>query len=147
MGASFMDNIRKLIIVDYCLAVLFSVLFVPWKVVFVKQTENGVLVNINSGSGYSFIFSPLPSFSVIDYGLVTLELIAITAIAAIFYVMSNLKQVKVALEKKGWTDLHPSSWTKCVRVVGRNQNPREWEKGSCHEATKKIQHRAQTSGC
>ncbi|MDO9558847.1 MAG: hypothetical protein Q7I89_04080 [Syntrophales bacterium] len=98
-----MDNIKRLIIVGYCLAVLFSVLFVPWKVVFVKQTETGVLVNINSGSGYSFIFSPLPSFSVIDYGLVTLELIAITAIATIFYVLSNLKQVKVALEKKGWT--------------------------------------------
>ena len=43
--------------------------------------------------------------------------------------------------------LHPSSWTKYVRVVGRIEHPGGREKGSCHEATKKIQRRAQTSGC
>ena len=43
--------------------------------------------------------------------------------------------------------LHPSSWTKYVRVVGRIEHPGTREKGSCHEATKKIQHRTQTSGC
>jgi hypothetical protein len=37
--------------------------------------------------------------------------------------------------------LHPSSWTKYVRVVGRIEYPGEREKGSCHEATKKIQYR------
>ncbi|MFA4916630.1 MAG: hypothetical protein WC560_08170 [Syntrophales bacterium] len=103
-----MDNIKKLIIVGYCLAVLFSVLFVPWKVV--RQTENGVLANLNLG--YSFIFSPpIKSVCVIDYGFVTLELIAITATAAICYAMhdklskitSALKQMRGALEKKGWT--------------------------------------------
>jgi len=103
-----MDNIKKTIIVSYCLAVLFSVLFAPWKVV--KQTENGVLANINFG--YSFMFSsPMKNVCVIDYGFVILELIAITAIAAICYAMhgklskvtSDLKQAKIALEKKGWT--------------------------------------------
>ena len=34
--------------------------------------------------------------------------------------------------------LHPRSWTKYVRVVGRNQSPLEWEKGSCHEAPKEF---------
>jgi hypothetical protein len=34
--------------------------------------------------------------------------------------------------------LHPSSWTKYVRVVGRNQSPMKREKGSCHEAPKEF---------
>jgi transposase-like protein len=34
--------------------------------------------------------------------------------------------------------MHPSNWTKYVRVVGRSQSPRGWEKGSCHEAPKKF---------
>ena len=102
-----MDIIKRSMIAAYCLAVLFSVLFVPWKIV--MQMENGVLANVNLG--YSFIFSPpMKGVSVIDYGVVTLELIAITAIAAICYItydklpatISYLKQEKVALEKKGW---------------------------------------------
>jgi hypothetical protein len=43
--------------------------------------------------------------------------------------------------------LHPMSWTKCVRVLGRTQDPREGEKGSCHEAPQKIHHRVQEPGC
>ncbi len=102
-----MDNIKKIIVVAYCLSVLFSVLIVPWKIV--RQTENGVLANISFG--YSFIFSPPISVGVIDYGIIVLELIALTVIAVILYVIScevpkltsYLKQTKIALEKKGWT--------------------------------------------
>jgi hypothetical protein len=43
--------------------------------------------------------------------------------------------------------LYSSSWTKCVRVVGKIEHPGTREKGSCHEETKNIQHRTQTSGC
>ena len=43
--------------------------------------------------------------------------------------------------------LHPPHWTKYVRVVGRSQSPREWEKGSCHEAPKKLFYRTQTADC
>jgi hypothetical protein len=86
MEAYFMDIIKRLMIAGYCLAVLISVSFVPWKVV--RQMENGVLANINLG--YSFIFSPpMKDVSVIDYGVVTLELIAITAITAICYMMRD----------------------------------------------------------
>ena len=56
-------------------------------------------------------------------------------------------RVMVAPENMDKVGLHPSSWTKYVRVVGRIEHPGKREKGSCHEATKKIQHRAQTSGC
>jgi len=41
--------------------------------------------------------------------------------------------------------LHPPDWTKYVRVVGRIIPM--GEKGSCHEATAKVQPRVQTSSC
>jgi hypothetical protein len=34
--------------------------------------------------------------------------------------------------------LHPRSWTKYVRVVGRNPGPVKREKGTCHEAPKEF---------
>jgi len=34
--------------------------------------------------------------------------------------------------------LHPTDWTKYVRVVGRNQIPCGREKGTCHEAPKEL---------
>jgi hypothetical protein len=51
---------------------------------------------------------------------------------------------KLFIDKTG---LHPLSWTKYVRVPGRTQDPRDGEKGSCHEATQKVQQRVQTPGC
>ena len=45
------------------------------------------------------------------------------------------KVVRSILEDDG---LHPRSWTKYVRVVGRNQSPLQGEKGSCHEAPKEF---------
>jgi len=42
---------------------------------------------------------------------------------------------KMWMAKRG---LHPRSWTKYVRVVGRNQSPLKWEKGTCHEAPKEF---------
>jgi hypothetical protein len=41
--------------------------------------------------------------------------------------------------------LHPPAWIKYVRVVGRIIP--SGEKGSCHEATEKVQPRVQTSSC
>ena len=40
--------------------------------------------------------------------------------------------------------LHPTDWTKYVRVVDRNPSPGKREKGSCHEAPKKFCRRPQT---
>ncbi|MGA3281567.1 MAG: acyltransferase family protein [Smithella sp.] len=48
----------------------------------------------------------------------------VALIAAVFYLTA--------------VGLHPRSWTKYVRVVGRNQSPLKWEKGTCHEAPKEF---------
>ena len=61
--------------------------------------------------------------------------------------MERTDKYRLPTEAEWEYGLHPSSWTKYVRVVGRIEHPGRREKGSCHEATKKIQHRAQTSGC
>ena len=44
----------------------------------------------------------------------------------------------------GNNGLHPTDWTKYVRVVDRNPSPGKREKGSCHEAPKKFCRRPQT---
>ena len=41
-----MDNIKRLIIVGYCVSVLIAVLIVPWKAI--RQLENGYLANIST---------------------------------------------------------------------------------------------------
>ena len=80
------ENIKKSIIIGYCLVILFSSLYVPWKVV--KYNDNGILINLSLG--YSFLFSsPMPSVASIDYGLVIFKIIATTAIAVILYVLKD----------------------------------------------------------
>lgn len=76
-----MKNLTKKIIIGYCIAIAFTVLFVPW--VEHYPLSNGVVVGLNSG--YSLIFSPPSGFATIDFGVVALEVIALTAISAVVY--------------------------------------------------------------
>ena len=39
---------------------------------------------------------------------------------------------------EGLFGLHPTDWTKYVRVVGRNQIPFMGKKGTCHETPQSI---------
>ncbi|MHB8910729.1 MAG: ATP-dependent nuclease, partial [Syntrophales bacterium] len=57
----------------------------------------------------------------------------------------NMQGIKTKTFKTERNGLHPPDWTKYVRVVGRIIPP--GEKGSCHEATAKVQPRVQTSSC
>jgi hypothetical protein len=56
----------------------------------------------------------------------------------------SIEQLKSIILSHYDFGLHPPSWTKHVRVVGRSQSPEKREKGSCHEAAKKFCHRTQT---
>jgi hypothetical protein len=51
-------------------------------------------------------------------------------------IIEKLSQMKKQIKDEN--GLHPPSWTKYVRVVGRNQSPGKREKGSCHEAPKEF---------
>lgn len=80
-----MEKSKRLVIAGYCTAIACAVLYVPWVVQ--KQFPNGVLANIDFG--YAFIFSsPMPG-ATINYGLVLLEVTAITAVAVIVYIFRD----------------------------------------------------------
>jgi len=81
-----MDKTQRIVIVAYCAAIACAVLYVPWIVQ--KQYPNGVIANIDIG--YAFILSsPLPGYAIINYGVVLLEIAAITAVAAIAYIFRD----------------------------------------------------------
>lgn len=75
---------KRTIIVGYCIAVILSILIVPWKTDIHMER---ITVSINTG--YSLIFSKPGPASTIDYGKVLLEIVFITAIAVILYVMGD----------------------------------------------------------
>jgi hypothetical protein len=85
------EDIKQYIIIGYCLVIMTMALYVPWRVVkYVNETS------INFSMGYSFLFSsPMPSIASIDYGLVILEIIAITAIAIILYTLRDRLSVLI----------------------------------------------------
>lgn len=71
-----MDKATKIILGVYCVTVTFLVLIVPWS--FVKR-------DVRFDTEYSFLLSEVPGKS-IDYGMIALEITAVTAVAAIAYV-------------------------------------------------------------
>jgi hypothetical protein len=76
----------------------------------------------------------------------TNKTITFTTVHFTNYVALGIKGLATLLDSISGNDivpsigfgLHPRSETKYVRVVGRNQSPIEWEKGSCHEAPKEF---------
>src|SRR4030042_3448330 len=81
-----MDKSRKIIVIGYLIAVLFSVLIVPWK---------REIYSYKLDKGYSFIFSPPQPVSSIDYGTLIMEIVALTAIAGIFYLLSDKLKTEI----------------------------------------------------
>jgi hypothetical protein len=79
-----MDKRKRIIIIGYFVAILFSVLIVPWKLEIYQEKYS-----YNLDLGYSFIFSPPQPVATIDYGILLLEVVAITATAGIFYFMPD----------------------------------------------------------
>lgn len=81
-----MDKPQRIVIVAYCAAIACAALYVPWVVQ--KQYANGVLANIDFG--YAFILSsPLPGMATINYGVIFLEIAAITAVAVVAYIFRD----------------------------------------------------------
>jgi len=84
-----MRKIQKIIIIVYGILVAVACVYVPWRTRLPSPNSN-LIISI----GYSPLWSPskssyMPSeFSVIDYGKIILELIAITTICAILFVLT-----------------------------------------------------------
>ncbi len=79
---------KRAIITTYCVAVFLTVLIVPWKS---ASRQVGNMQLGTQSCGYSFLFSP-PSYcynGTIEYGFVLLEIIAISAVAAIFFIFQD----------------------------------------------------------
>lgn len=74
----------KIIIVGYCIVVLLAVSIVPWELRMNRESFSGKISH-----GYHFIFNPPTGLSTIDYGKVALEIIAITCIAVLLYIMCD----------------------------------------------------------
>lgn len=79
-----MDNWKRIIIVGYFVSILFLVLFVPWKA---EIYLGGYLRKLDMG--YSFIFSPPGPMATVNYGIVSMEIAGLTAIAGILYFLSD----------------------------------------------------------
>jgi len=78
--------VKRAIITTYCITVLLTVLIVPWSAP--RQVGN---MQLGAKCGYSLLFSPPPYCynGTIEYGVVLLELIAISAVAAIFFIFQE----------------------------------------------------------
>jgi hypothetical protein len=81
-GEKEMDIARRIIIIVYCLLVTIASIYVPWRFII-----EGKEFSINY---YTFIWSPL-SPAVVDFQRVILELIAITAIAGVAWLLVDFK--------------------------------------------------------
>jgi len=77
-----MNNIRRIIIIVYCLLVIIASIYVPWRFII-----EGKEFSINY---YTFIWSPL-SPAVVDFQRVILELIAITALAGVAWLLVDFR--------------------------------------------------------
>ena len=77
-----MDNIKRIIIIIYCLLVIMASIYVPWRFII-----EGKEFSINY---YTFIWSPL-SPAVVDFQRVILELIALTALAGAAWLLVDFK--------------------------------------------------------
>ena len=79
-----MDDIKKKILVGYCVLIILAFLIVPWKIDRHTEYWSGKI-----SQGYSFIFSPPKKVATIDFSLIFMELILVTAGAVIVYVMRD----------------------------------------------------------
>jgi len=79
-----MKEIKKMIIIGYCMAMAAAAIYVPWKVDYHAERYSTAL-----DRGYSFFFSPPIPAATIDYGKVLLEFVAISALAGVLYVVSD----------------------------------------------------------
>lgn len=77
------DVNKKRIIIGYCCAIIISILMVPWKIKMYGYKGASYEVKL----GYSLLFAPPNPTAIIDFSLLFLEMILITAIAAIVYLM------------------------------------------------------------
>ena len=109
-----MDKRKRIIIIGYFVAILFSVLIVPWKLEIYREGYSYKL-----DMGYFFILSPPEPIATVDYGKLLIEIVALTAtlgilyfisdklkgesIAALFYLMSD----KLQRKKKDWVKKLP----------------------------------------
>ena len=117
-----MDRITRLIFGLYCAAIALAVLFVPW---------SGYRGGRRYWTGYSFVFGTKLEQSgwVIEYGMVGLELVAITAIAGICYVLRDrldaileLASGKIQLLKKGYNRTVCVYEKDCARRIPQDAN-------------------------
>lgn len=79
--------IKRKLVRWYLLAILFIVLFVPW-------TDPRYHIQRH---GYSLLFFPPKDYSVVDYGIIFLEVIAVTCIAGLVWL---IQKKRVAGEPK-----------------------------------------------
>ena len=84
-------ELKKIGILIYCIAITIAVLYVPW-----KQDWHNDMYTGKVDQGYHFVFSAPLRTATIDYGVVLLELTAITAIAGVIYMLVGLIQSKSA---------------------------------------------------
>jgi hypothetical protein len=79
-----MDDVKKKIVVGYCIAIILSILIVPWKIDWHSE-----MYSTKISKGYSFVLSPPVPAATIDFSKIFLEFVLITAGAGIIYVMRD----------------------------------------------------------
>lgn len=79
-----MSDFRRKILIGYCIAMAIAAVYVPWKIDF-----SAGQVSTEVDRGYALFFSPPNRAATIDYGKVALELVAITALAGVLYVVAS----------------------------------------------------------
>ena len=83
-----MKKVQKIIIIVYLILVAVACIYVPWRVR-LPSPNSRLVVSI----GYAPLWSPpayshmSSKFSIIDYGKIILELIALTAIFGVLFVL------------------------------------------------------------
>ena len=87
-----MKEIRKKIVIGYCIALALAAIYVPWKLDWHNEYYSTAL-----NRGYSFFFSPPIEVATIDYGKVLLEFVVITALAGALYVLVGCAMLAVWL--------------------------------------------------
>jgi len=96
-----MKKVQKIIIIVYLILVAVAFIYVPWRVR-LPSPNSGLVVSI----GYAPLWSPpaysimSSKFSIIDYGKIILELIALTAIFGVLFVLiSEVKTIRKGIIK------------------------------------------------
>ena len=79
-----MKEIKKLIIIGYCIVMAVAAIYVPWKVDYRTERYSTAL-----DQGYSFVFAPPIPAATIDYGKVMLAFVVISALAGVLYIVSD----------------------------------------------------------